>query len=293
VPSLDVKPTGGAAAGVNLGWKRVATGLRVATVVTSDGIVEHLILPNKWIRRWEHVQALHAAIDAAANDMHASARQHLADMPKWEAEAPALAGISEQDHRLLSRIKYAPKAPIRAMDALAWRLKDIPNLPFAAGIGTQIEAWRKENKRQTLEMDNLRQKIQRERQNLYRTFAARLADQAGAVVMDTSRLKRAARVRNEDGSDPELNDIARSQRVMAATHELRLAIDQAMKKRKGYVETYGDEINHCHTCGSNNTSGDDLVTRACSTCGSVYDVDVNAARNLLDTITAERQRKAG
>lgn len=279
---------GRSAVGVNIGWKRVSGGLRVATAAFSNGGIEHLSLPDDWIKKYEHVMVIKSRIDDADNDMHDALREALRDMPLWEQDGPRVEGLSEPDHRLLSAIKRAPKAPGRAMDALAWRLKEMPNLPYVAGLDAKIEAWRKARKRMVLEMDNLRQKLLARRKDLYRNFAARLMARAGAIAIDDTDYRSAATVRRKDGEDPDLHERARLHRVMAAPHELRLAIEQAAAKYGGYVERYGGSINHCGSCGSKNITGE--VARHCHACGAVFDVDENAAINLLRIFAASDAR---
>lgn len=280
---------GASAAGINIGWKRVSGGLRVATAAFHDGTIDHLILPDEWIRKYEHVQALRSGIDKSDGEMHAALREALRDMLIFEQDGPRVEGLSESDHRLLSAIKRAPKAPGRAMDALAWRLKETPNMPFVANLSATIEAWRKARKRMILEMDNLRGKLLARRKDLYRNFAARIVARAGAIALDDTDYRAASLVERKDGEDPELHEKARLQRVMAAPHELRLAIEQAAAKRGGYIERHGGSINHCRACGSRNVSGD--IARHCHACGSVFDVDENAARNLLAFMTADDLRE--
>lgn len=283
--------SGTAAAGLNIGWKRVVGGLRVATVAFSDGGLEHLILRGPWIAGVERVKALKSSLDDATNAIHEVLRQALKHLPVWSEDGPRVEGLCETDHRLLSVIKRAPKAPARAMDTLAWRLKEVSNMPFVSVLAEQIEVWRKSRKRKTLEMDGLRSKLTRQRKDLYRVFAKHLVDRAGAVALDATSYRAAAQVRRPDGEDTDLHQLARTQRVMAAPFELRLAIEQAFMKRGGRVERYAGEINRCESCGSKNITGELILT--CHQCGNRFDVDENAARNLLATLIAEPARAVG
>jgi len=279
--------SGTAAAGINLGWKQVRGGLRVATAVYSDGgNPEHLILPGDYIASMEYVHKLHGDIDARANDMHAALRNSLAGIRN--PDDGAMEGLSVDDHHLLYRIWRATRPPTRAMDALAWRMKDIPNLPLVAGM--DLETWRKWHKRTGQEMDNLRDKLLARRQDMYRVFASHVANRAGYVVVDDTDYREAAMVEHHDGSDPDLHETARSNRFVAAPFELRLLIKQAIEKRGGKFERSGEKINNCHQCGSHTISGD--IVRQCHACGAVFDTDENAARNLLSTLDAQKQAAA-
>lgn len=277
---------GGGAVGINLGWKSVAGGLRVATAVSTSGDIEHLVLPENTLTAYRHIEEIRSRTDLDANEMHATVKAALAEMPLWDANGEVVVdGLTESDHRLLSSIKRAGKARAKAMDVLAWRLKEVPDMPFVAELSEALEAWRVRRKKEVLEMDGLRRRLQGRRKNTYREFAKRWASKAEVVVVDASRYKAMTMVKRPDGTDPELPQAARHQRVIAAPYELKLALEQAVAAAGSVWEQYGGRINHCHACGSKNVHGENVV--ACQDCQAVFDVDENAARNLLASLTDE------
>lgn len=294
-PKADAPASGGEAVGINLGWKQVQGGLRVATAVSTTGETEHLVVPDSVVQGYAHIEELRSRTDLAANALQVALKEATATMPLWskDGEVP-VEGLSERDHRLLSAIKRSAKTPSKAMDVLAWRLKAVPDMPFVADLATALEAWRAERKKDVLEMDGLRRHLQGRRKNTYREFAKRWADKAQVAVLDASRYKEMSRVKRPDGEDTELAAPARHQRVIAAPYELKLALQQAFKKAGGTVEQYSGTINHCTHCGSTDIKGE--VAMLCHGCKAVFDVDVNAAMNLLASVTKppeQRQAKAG
>ncbi len=283
----DEPVTGTAAAGVNLGWKRVTEGLRVATAVFSTGEVNHLVLENRWLARMERVRALQAELDEAVNDFLPALKSALDAMPLWSEEIQ-VEGIPSMLHRRLSGVLRAPRLSAASLLGLLFEIKVLweeePNAmallhPLAEGM----EAWRKQAKRKHLEMMHLREKLLAERKNRYRVFAKELADKAGMVILDDTSYREAARLSKADGEENPLTEQARSNRVLVAPFELRLAIDQSFGKRGGKIERYGGKINACQRCGSSDLSGE--LVKTCGGCGAVFDVDENAASNLLATIT--------
>lgn len=271
------------AAGINFGWKKVADGLRVATAVYSDGSTEHLVLPRRWLDLQDRVAALISARDETANEMHAILSSAFEHLPAWRESGPFFEGLSSSDHRLLSAIRLSPVTPRRAMDALAWRIKDI-NLPLVSPeLAAQLEAWRKANKSVTLESDNLRIKLQRSRKDFYRKFAARLAGRCGQVVLDNLDLRAATQRVTASGDENELSEVARYQRQLASISELRSLIELAISNRGGECTRYSGTINHCHACGSRNLSGE--VQKQCHACGALFDADENAGHNLLSSVS--------
>jgi hypothetical protein len=306
----DEPDSGTGAAGINLGWKSIKEGLRVATTAFSNGDMEHLILPKTWIERMQHTQTLRGQQDDAVNELLPTLKSALDGMPLWQ-EGVALEGYPERLHRRLSGIIKAPRMSSQSLVNLLWEIKlqleSEPNtLPILHNImaatapadslvadahqsyrpeDAYLERWRKYVKRMYQEEANLRDRLLAQRKDMYRAFAKRIADRAGLVLVDATSYKEAAAVKKPAGEESELHAAARTNRVLAAPFELRLAIEQAMAKRRGRMEKYAKRINQCHACGATSTDGELIHT--CSQCGGMFDVDENAARNLLQAAVAE------
>lgn len=278
------QPSGTRAAGVNIGWKQVEGGLRVATVAYSNGDIGHLLLPTRWRERMERVRTLQSQLDEGVNALLPRIKEALEDMPLWRnEESVAVEGYPEWLHRRLSGLVRAPKYGAKSLLALLWDLRmqwelEPNTLPLLHELAEDMEKWRKTHKRKWLELENLRDKLLTQRKHIYREFASQIADRAGLVAMDATSYKDAAKVKPVDGSDPELHAQARKQRVEVAPYELRLAITQIIEKRGGHVEKRKERINCCPTC-QKPSPRDELVI-ACD-CGTIYDTDEGAARNLL------------
>lgn len=282
-PENGEPASGMAAAGVNLGWKQVHGGLRVATAVYSDRSTPvHLVLPTEWTDKMKHVRDLQGQLDVLDNDMFVLLKDALKEMPLHE-DGVLIEDFPERAHRLASRVRRAPRTPTRAMESLAWMMLEEPNIPYIRNVAQSLETWRKRHKRIFQEMANLRDKLIARRSDLYRVFAKQLADRVGYAVLDDTSYKQAAMLKHENGDENELHQIARSNRVLAAPYELRLSIEQALQKRGGKTERHGGSINHCHACGSAVAQQEDGVMRSCQ-CGEIFDVDENAARNLLKSV---------
>jgi len=278
--------SGPAAAGVNLGWKQVKEGLRVATTRYHDGTTAHLVLPQAWLDKMAYVRSLQQALDVAANEMHAKLCEVLKDIPAYN-ENIQIEGIPTVLHRQLVGLRRAKKPSARRLLDLFLKLKlqwevEPNSVACLHDLAVEIEAWRQKNKRILLEMDNLRDKLLARRKDMYRVYAKRLIDRAGYVVMDATSYRDAATKMNAHGEDSPLFETARTNRVLASPYSLRLSIDQAAAARDAIVERRKESINHCHKCGSKNVIGDiGDVMRSCAACSTVFDVDENAAINLL------------
>ncbi|WDT82977.1 MAG: hypothetical protein MPW14_25935 (plasmid) [Candidatus Manganitrophus sp.] len=55
--------------GIDLGWRKVPEGLRVATLVDSSNEVQFIVLPDLFLRRLDRVDQLKSKIDCALNEI--------------------------------------------------------------------------------------------------------------------------------------------------------------------------------------------------------------------------------
>lgn len=118
------------------------------------------------------------------------------------------------------------------------------------------------------------------RRETYRVLAAELAAQYQTLVVDDTDLRdlaRAPAVEAERGVP-----IAGDQRHQAAPSELRGALINAFGADRVVTLSARDVTRTCHDCRSIET-WDHAADRAhtCGTCGTTWDQDANACRNLL------------
>jgi transposase len=137
----------------------------------------------------------------------------------------------------------------------------------------------------------------RRRREIYRLFAAKLADEYKSVVFEKFDLRTMAR-RPVVGEDAESeNETARGNRHLAATSELRLTVVGAFERRGGEALFAPAEntTRRCGSCGKIESFDQAaMVNHACSGCGATWDQDDNACTNLLawyEQGRAERERE--
>lgn len=280
-------------AGVNLGWKQVSGGLRVATVQYGAGSAEHLLLPDEWLAKLDRLERIQGELDDSASRMQAKILDAIADWPAW-SEGVSLDGVPEWVHRDLTSLRRAKRANIHRLVPLALRIllhcEEHPeDIKALHPLIDDIRAWRNVNGRKLKALKHGRDKTANHRKYLYLNVAARLAERCDIVALDGTSLKEAAILVTEAGDENPLHQEARTNRVRASTYELRLAMQQAMAKRKGRLIAHKGKINQCSACSSTNLNGDSLdLIRSCNSCGAVFDIDENAARNLLAAAECER-----
>lgn len=259
---------------VNLGWRKVADGLRVATWVGSDGESGELIIPESRLAGWTRSDTLRSTRDLNFNAAMSRLRQWLATsptLPDWWKEKAAHMAQWKSPGRLASLLIH-------------WRANR-----FDADAGTfdtfsELEAWRKQDKHLWLWEAHQRRNVVRWRNEFYRQFAVMLRRRYRFAVVDDTDRKKLARLPEPESESPVIAAARYNQRI-ASTGLLAQTI-----KAFGPITEAGeakDITRTCHACG-HAESFDAIrhLTRVCPKCGEVWDQDVNAAKNLLASAEA-------
>lgn len=280
VPEPHVSTT---AVGVDLGWRLQADrGLLVATLVS--GPEEHprrLILPSYWMSGMDQVERLRSHLDSLTQEVAALVHQRGELHPMWwyfQEWRPGLgvAVIKTRElHDLIRRLYLDAKAE--------GALIDLPE---------EIAFWYARYRHLNLWRENLWAKLLRQRKELYRQWAREIATEHSVIVLEKFNLADVARSRK--GKRPTATEDAlplavRAQRQRACVHLLRKEIvHQAAKRNSKVVEASGPSTRTCSVCGAKvePPSPSDRVWK-CDACGALWDQDINAARNLLRSLTED------
>jgi|GEM_PF-1702448 len=262
-----------AACGIDIGYRLVKDGLRVAVIADTSGKIDHLTLPQDWIEKMDHVESIQGHLDNS-NDL---AWGELKALLKSMHDYPE--SIAESIGRLL---KAGDRTPVRGMRALHWRLRNEPEtMPEVLSI---LDTWEAETCRREREMHRLRRKLINRRKDLYRNFAYKVANRYVLIRIRGLSLKKLAAVNLEDGSDNQMPQAVRNNRTRASLSELTLCLQQAAVKAGADFEKVFDvnSTTTCSTCGNQNLKMDreDIYFR-CEKCDTLHDQDENAAKNLL------------
>lgn len=254
---------------VDLGWRMVHGGIRVATWHGADGQEGELVLDHAIIGGLRKVEDLESIRARACNEARATLARWLdgRQVPEWLREATAT---------------MAHWRSINRLAALARKWKAARFDGDETGY-EPLEAWRYHDYHLWAWESSQRLKSLRRRREQYRVFAAALATQYETVVLEKFDLRKIARAQDvaDDGHD---NETSRSNRQLAAVSELRLTLKNAFEARGGAVAIVSarDSTRECHVCG--HVEKFDAATylhHRCSACGAHWDQDANAARVLL------------
>jgi hypothetical protein len=273
------------ACGVDLGWRLVPGGMRVAYAVGSDGAEHILTLPGEMLDAWEKVEDLQAIrdknFDAIRDRLVAWVAMYKPLLTRWHLEELGYARKRDATRKADDQPRSKQHlGQWKSPEALSWVVRHWRDRRFEGDehIFEELEAWRKQNRHLYDWQTGQRRQVIRRRDDLYRKFARRLA-----------RLYRAAKLRAINYRElkgrpaPDESDSKRQARLNAhnaAPGRLAQLIREAVTE-PGKVPVE-HPVGACSRCGTldDYDRASELV-HACSKCGAEWDQDRNAALNLL------------
>jgi hypothetical protein len=260
----DVTPEGGSV-GIDVNWRLMPAGLRVAYAVGEDGAEDVLFLPRSWLSCWEKAASLQAIRDRNFDEIRPRIADWLADhdVPDW---------LSEMTERLRSW---------RSSDrlgAVAWLWKD-RRFPGDEAIFPDVAAWRRQDKHLHDWQDGQLRKVVRRRDDLYRKWAKKICGRYRTVRIediDWSEIKALP-----EPGEPDPASFARVYNRIASPGRLSQIL------REFAVEVVrvpaADTTRRCHSCGNvDEFDAARELSHTCSACGVTWDQDRNAGLNLLE-----------
>lgn len=252
------------ACGVDVGFRRIqGEGLRVAVCYGTDLATEYLSLPEDWLGEMRRTEGIRSIRDVNFNDVKAS-------LKNWIDQKKGVVWFRE-DLESLSQWKSQGRL---AGLVLKWREKRVSG---DDEIFTLLEEWRKRDKHLYEFEANLRDQLIRRRESIYRNFAAQLRRKYRTAVLrkiDYSKLHKLPAT-----EDAPKNEALKCHARDANLSALERCIRESMAKTR---EVAGKDISKIHAaCGSKEKPDPAARFNTCSSCGETFDVDENAAKNLL------------
>jgi hypothetical protein len=271
-PSPPEKPRLDKTVGVDAGWRVVADGLRVAYWCGSDNTHGALVLPQKDLAAFKQFDSLQAAITgahAAARSVFRSYIETRAVPDRWKALAMSAASSASPS---------ALAAFFEAWTTTRFAGDDEAFAPLHAWYKRHVHLWTWQA--------NLRDQLIRRRRELYRCFAAELAERFDCVFLRGIGLRRlsARSLEAQNAIPPQ-----RQHRFIASLSVLFRILQHTCEKHGVTVmRIKADQATmRCHACGALDPwdPATELV-HTCSACGLTWDQDYNAARRVLAEGTA-------
>jgi hypothetical protein len=267
-PEVETTPRKGVVA-IDIGWRKIDQEIRVAMWQGDDGQAGELRLPALLVSGLEKPEALR------------STRDKLFDQAR-DALKAALVPL---------RVPVALEAPLKTLGQwrsparLAAFCRRWKNQRFEGDVEAYLalETWRYHDHHLWAWESGHRRSTLRHRKELYRVFAASLADRYGTLVLEDFDLRTFAH--QKPSEEPAENATARAHRPLAGVSELRLVLENAFRGRGGATEKVSarDSTKIHAACGSVEVfDAAKAIDHTCSACGVQFDQDANAAKVLLE-----------
>ena len=254
---------------VDLGWRVIDDELRVASWMASDGEAGELRLSAVELSALTKASGLRSTRDTNFDEARAILVAWLTgqeSLPDWLREATKTIGQWKSEARLAALAKRWAEnrfeGDVDAYNALErWRYHD-------------HHLWEWESSQ--------RSKSLRRRREVYRVWAASMAQRYQTIIVEKFDLRRVAAKPPTGEEKPKADyDKARSNRQLAAVSELRGCISNAFDGRTVEILSV-DTTRACSVCGVVNQFDQAAhLLHTCRDCGSTWDQDRNAATNIL------------
>lgn len=254
-------------AALDIGWRQTEDGLRVAMLVDTDGTRRELTLPPTYLTRCRKIEDLQSIRDQNFNIAKAVLGKAVAplELPEWFSQQAATLAQWRSPARLAGL-------------TLRWRDNRFSGDTEAY---ERCEAWRKQDKHLLEWESNQRENTQQFRLNVYRNFAAEVSRQYPALALEDFDLRSMAQA--------DMPESIKWMWKVAALSELRTALAHAYSKAGQTIIEVDPAFTTktCAVCAGNGVEALEEFDAArnlrhkCSRCGTEYDQDENAARNLL------------
>lgn len=270
MPELVHTTCGKGAVALDVGWRVMTDEIRVGRWYAENGESGELRMPIAILGGFKKTEDLRSIRDKnfnAARNALKIAIAVLPEVPEWLQTAT----------RTLSQWRALTKL---AALAKRWKTNRFNGDKTAYD---NLEAWRYHDYHLWSWETSQAIKTLRRRKNEYRVFAAQLATRFETLVMEKFDLRAVAKRPLPETPVTE-NETARYSRQISSVSELRLILAQAFTGRGGYsvavpAENTTKICNHCGSIEHWDQAAE--LHHACDACGTVWDQDDNAARNLL------------
>lgn len=263
------------AVGIDLGWRLLESGVRVAYWHASDGATGELILPMRRVTRWEHADSLRAIRDRNFDTIRRQIVEWVesgAEVPDWFVAQTATMGQWRSHGRLVSLLHGYQH---QGQHVPGWNEQRIPG---DEAIHALVTAWQAQDEHLWNWEAFERRKAVNWRKDTFRVFVKQLRERYRTAYIEDIDWSVLARRPLPESTDPIIQRARYMQRV-AAPGELARYITEGFHSTVR-VEPANTTLTCAH-CGSVEEIDRFQLRHQCS-CGVTWDQDANASKNILD-----------
>lgn len=250
---------------IDVGWRKLATGIRVASWIDNQGKTGEVNIPQEQVDRMLKVRDLRSIRDKKFDDIKSFCVDEMKkyQAPQWLIDRMAFINNWRSQKRLASI-------------AIFWRNNRFQGDDAFFG---NIEAWRRQDKHLYEWERSQAQKFLWWRENLYRNVAAHLSRDYGKAIIEDVDWRIFAKL-PDNLSEKEINTYIRWYNKIAAVSYLNTSIKEKMSKLVRDPPEWTTQA--CNVCSTvDNFDAEKDLFHTCSKCGTRWDQDNNAAKNLL------------
>jgi len=254
---------------VDVGWRLVSEGLRVATIMASGDEPQFVTLPPELLKSFAFVDELRER--AATSARIGIELLHATDAAQFE----------QPFHNLL--VEFQRKQEKKFHHLSEFCRSEFFTVQSKGAVGSKIGTWRFEYIKLITWLSNQQRKIVARRNHLYQNIAISVLDNASSVVVKDMKFGEIATRSERKSEGPFFPRRANYYRTIAAPSTfVRCLKLQAYKRRIAFSKGELTAAAGCPDCGSTTSkSRADAFPRVCSNCGTRFDQDVATCRMLL------------
>lgn len=266
-PSAPAK-TGSRTVAIDIGWRVMPEGVRVAFWKNSEGEAGEVIVSKYDLSQFEKIRSLRSLCDQSRDEF-------LPVLVEW------LKGRELNDEwKTKTAFIHQWKSMDRLVALIRWwfdnRLENDEEILLAS------TEWRRRYLHLSNWWRNLEDQMRRRLQERYRVFAVHIANNYDIVYLEEFDLRNV--VEKPEAESDKITTAASRYRQMVSPSVLRQCLISACGREGTNLHKLSAEYTtqHCHVCGCKakwDQAGS--VMHRCEECGTIWDQDYNAACNLL------------
>lgn len=255
-------------AAIDLGWRSMPDGIRVATILRNDGASEFVHLPRKFVDDFSHADEL---------------RTRLQDHRRKGLDLLRSIDLRDAPASLAVQIESAAHAPATLAGSSSDLLRAWRESSWRPDMHDRLSTWRSEERRLYLWEANLRKKIIGRRTHFYQTAARDIAIFADEILLNKLALDEMIMSASREVRKNFYPRAANWYRLLAAPSELTHWIAHQCAK----FETRFQSVAYkgpppCPSCGSNSRSTRaDVLHQTCGQCGTTWDQDLATCEAMI------------
>lgn len=275
----DAATTG--AVGIDIGWRKVPEGLRVAYWVDHAGQEGSLVLPQSRLEMLSKSEAIRSQRRLNFNDVMGfllEAKQDGTPKPAWWTEGTKSVHLWKSFRALAGFVRF-------------WSRQHADDFPEKHQLLTQLVAWYTRDTHLWRYEEGLRAGFQSWRQDLFRRFAADMRRRYAKIGLENFKITKLNRLDLPEAEDAKSSDYREAIR-QASPGMLRRFLVETVREPMLVDPAYTTKT--CHVCEFVDKKLDAaaVLSVTCPNCEETHDQDRRAAFNLLRKVLPENRDAA-